>query len=207
MRLNEIKVPTAEEDQLASKIVADCQQYFALSHNRFVFHGASDRKYPSLVTKANFEARRRPRDTDSRIHEEVNEYFVEKFGKPFRNALFATGNQSETKGYGTTYYFLPIGRFEWLCYPYVTDLTNSVWDLKKSVEASIGHSPDINELNSELVQYLDDSMVLHNKNLPGCIESQSEIMFWCEKFYLIKWSSKPDEDISGLIQSIVSKIA
>jgi hypothetical protein len=57
---------------------------------------------------------RRPSDTPSGMHDKLNVLFTEKYGHPFRNGIFATGDISIAEEYGTPYVLFPIGELVFL---------------------------------------------------------------------------------------------
>jgi hypothetical protein len=55
------------------------------------------------------------------IHDRINKFFVDKFGQPFRNAMFATSDHDTAFEYafggmetGETYVVFPVGDFDFI---------------------------------------------------------------------------------------------
>jgi hypothetical protein len=107
---------------------------------------------------------RAPTDTPTVIHNALNVYFTEKFGHPFRNGIFTTGDQYGASLYGTTYVLLPIGPLVFLWSDDIDDLFTVVEDMR-------------NDLNTgEVITELTSHTTWQNNNLAEAITKEHEVM-------------------------------
>jgi hypothetical protein len=66
---------------------------------------------------------RRPMNTTYNDHEELNDLFLEYYGKKWRSeSIFVTGSFGNAEGYGDIYLIFPIGKFKFLYNPNIEDL-------------------------------------------------------------------------------------
>jgi len=114
---------------------------------------------------------RKPRDTDINVHNAINKYFVEKFGEPFRNALFATGDVSVAVEYGDVYFIFPVGDFTFCWSTEIEDLLPISEELEDDIE--------------EILNTLKNGNY-SNTNLLKAINSDNEIMIRSQSVYCIK---------------------
>lgn len=78
---------------------------------------------------------RKPKDTSQELHDKINEYFEEKFGSPFRNAIHVTGDFSQAFEYahggyksGEVYVIFPVGEFKYLWSQEVADMLDVIFE-------------------------------------------------------------------------------
>jgi len=113
---------------------------------------------------------RQPESTSIKDHNALNNYFTQKFGEPFRNAMFATSSLSEAMGFTNGHGFFPravfpIGDFTFIWSPEVRDLYTDVL-LKKEVS-----------LEKKL-----PTLGYQNTDLMKAIESKNEVMIRCKTY-------------------------
>ena len=208
----------------AEDVLKDCAYYFKmvkLSGNElkdWMWHGTkavpSNRQAAYIVDA---KQNREPRDTPISVHNMVNDYFKQAFGKPFRNGVFATGYYSDATIYSRDHSALalvPIGTFWWLCAADTSgefrDLTG-LWKrvLEKTHDELSDEHPNLTpyDLDYEAgeqakVALLDEIQMTEwyfNEYLMSCIHSENEIMIMCDKFYLIDRHSQIFKDIYELV--------
>jgi len=126
---------------------------------------------------------RHSRDTDQRTHVIANEYFQKKFKHPYRNALFATSDSSESTRYGEEHVMFPKGKFSFIWSEKVDDFTEVVDG--KIQRDKIYNKTDGNNSSVKEISTIIDSLKYIDTDLPRAIESRNEIMFWCKEYYLI----------------------
>lgn len=194
----------------AEDIFNDCQYYFKmvrLSGNPmkdWMWHGT--KAIPSArhdVYVADAKRDREPRDTPRQIHDAVNAHFMQRYGKPFRSGVFATGYYSDATIYArdhSAFALIPIGTFSWLC---SADTSGEMRDLtgtwrriyEETHERLSKENPRLNayaiddlaipEAIEELMTLMYESEWYFNESLMSCIHSENEIMIDCSKFYLV----------------------
>lgn len=117
-----------------------------------------------------------PKDISTDTHNRINKYFQEHYGAQFRNSMLVTSNLSQAEEYaygglniGSVYVIFPVGQFEYLWSPTVTDMLDIVM------------ATDDFEADLETYQTTD---------LKAGIRSGHEIMIRCKEYYGFKWSDK-----------------
>jgi len=65
---------------------------------------------------------RTPMTTNEDDHNDLNKYFNEKYGHPYRNGLFCSGNKYQADDYGDIYVIFPIGEFDFIYNEEISDL-------------------------------------------------------------------------------------
>ena len=65
---------------------------------------------------------RKPKDIPLELHNRINDFFDQKYGESFRNAMFCSSDYIQAENYGIVYYIFPIGEFKSLWNPNVEDL-------------------------------------------------------------------------------------
>lgn len=127
---------------------------------------------------------RKPLTIDKEVHDYLNVLFDKKFGHPYRNGLFVTGNKTMADHYAKTvsdktistrsvYAVFPIGKFEFVW-------SKKVRDLFINVDNIINLKKDVFE---EKIKEIVNSYQINN--LKEAIKSGHEIMIWCEKYYAL----------------------
>lgn len=129
---------------------------------------------------------RKPKTTDPEYHDFLNDQFKEKFGIPYRNGVFATGQSSDATFYGKVYQFFPIGEFRFCWSPVIHDLYQEIEKI---------------QTNPEYASYDDHEVIIHDEakkkliaivntyketNLVDAIRSKHEIMFFCDNYLMVE---------------------
>jgi len=177
--------------KLAYAIRKDCKQY--LNENPEPIYnalyrgiGGHKKKYimPNLIKKNVRLGNRDPADMPTYLHMEINQYFKDYHGAPFRNAMFCTGSDVEASGYGAEFVIFPIGNFEYIWSPKIDDL----WTAYDSFTTALG--VNLSSGTALYDKFVDD--VVYNAdwettNLIEAISSKHEIMIRCKSYYGIKY--------------------
>ena len=116
---------------------------------------------------------RKPRDMELNLHDKLNELFVEKFGEPFRNALFATGDEEQADFYGTIYAMIPVGEFTFCWSPKLRDLQTKWEDIEGQPSLTNAYRPSV------FLNTVADSDY-QTTNMKAAINSEHEIMIRCD---------------------------
>jgi len=137
---------------------------------------------------------RNPKDTDQKAHEYINDYFVKHYGAPFRNGMFATGRESESFKYGTSFQIFPIGDFEFLWSDSVKDLWVQSRPLRIALgDASRGDNPEHwrdERVKKELKMFTDSILGSYTtSNLSGGIKSETEVMMRPASYYGVSFDN------------------
>lgn len=194
-------------DQKFERFVQDCSTFFKfwadMPYNRVLYRGdrdktginefeATDRtidapkfeKYdPTKIVKSG----RFPKDTHPKVHNVVNEVFIELFGYPFRDGVMATGSQSEARSYEpfipntakSASIFIPANGFV-VCYsPSVGDFYGDIveeYNLPDQ-QLEIEDEDEFKELVKNIIVE-DGKYVEGEEHLPDAIDSHNEVMFY-----------------------------
>ena len=183
-KLADMSGNTMDEDfifamKIVEKIKRDCQPYLkemgqkdmfsAYDRGRALYRGLDS--YKGFLKKRVRLGSRRPTDMNIDDHNMINKYFKKKYGAPFRNALFLTGNRRNAAGYntgsGAAYYLIfPIGEFKFIWSSRITDLFSAI----------VGVEGD--KVKSLLNRY-------QRTDLKAAKDSGNEIMLRCKSYYAV----------------------
>lgn len=175
MRLIEMEGPDEATVEFINKVKSDCQPFLEQIHYNIkqlgLWRGIPQRfggrmKADTFIHKQVRLEDRAPRDSENKQHKLWNNWFKKNLGEPFRNAMFATGDEHETSPYGSAYMIFPVGNFTFAWSPHVTDLSlNQITTNAKSTHERLSAA-----------EYQTD-------NLQAAIFSGHEIMIRCKEYY------------------------
>lgn len=183
----------------ASKIGQECQPYLKQTEpGRYMYRGLGDPGRGSIEPMLKKDVRldkRTPMDSTDDLHALINDYFIEKHGAPFRNAMFATGDRALAGEYGKIYSVFPIGNFEFLWSPDVKDLwaaSSSYRNARVRYTTRPKHMWKEGERDKYWTQVQDQfkKEILAgyvSKDLSAAIESGKEIMVRSKSYYAISF--------------------
>lgn len=135
--LNEQKELTIKE--ALENIKKECQPFLkdlkkASPINNLLYSGRKEKTLEAF--RGTVRKNRVPKDTPLSIHNWLDSWFEENFGiKARSNSLMAVGDTSVAKGYGNLYAIFPIGNYEIIWSPEISDLytefrgSNISWDI------------------------------------------------------------------------------
>ena len=128
------KKTQAQKLKVYADIVDKCKPYLQEIH----WNVAEVVMYRGLLNSKGFEARgmdagikqarlssRRPRDSSQEVHDDMNVFFDKNYGHPYRDGVFVSGRRSEAGSYGEAYAIFPVGEYDYIWHPDVTDLLTS----------------------------------------------------------------------------------
>lgn len=129
-----------------------------------------------------------PLNSNGKLHTALNAYFNERFGEPFRNALFVSGDLGEANQYGDPYFIFPEGDFNFLWSPYIEDLWTE-WNSRPGRAIAADDEEIESFINNTIVQgrYRQD-------NLDHAIHANREIMIRSKSYYAIHTDILKDEE-------------
>jgi hypothetical protein len=190
----------SEERQSTEKwvetIKSSCQQYLSESPpgSRPLLRGLHNPVEDGIaIIRVNLQDRP-PRDTNLEYHKIINQYFIDRFGYPFRNGVFATTSEPQASMYGEPHYFIPVGQYRVLGSPTVEDMTDLVSEIEYMIDRNNddnGFEMDINDYSELIISELDEHAWLTSlpdllKRARGC-----EWMFYVERYLAISRSRNP----------------
>ena len=193
MKLKDFDINQKTYNKISNNIKMLCKPYLTQINNDIkaypLFRGL-DTFQDLVVTLPGYRNDRYPKDTPIHLHDAINRVFKTRFGVPFRNGTFATGNLHEADTYGPLYVVIPIGEFKFIwstqivdLYDYLgrkaNDIANNFFSLKRADPKTMGI----------MLQYVTSSEFINlyqDTNLKQAIRSDHEVMLYCEQCYYIK---------------------
>jgi hypothetical protein len=170
----------------ATKLIqANCASYLRYGLSIPFFRGTHTRY--TEITEYTTIKNRSPKDMPLEIHQFLDNWFAVKLGHRWRSeATFATGSETESKQYGFPYVFIPIGDFDFCWSDTIDDLFSAV-DIMLT-DTGFGSTfhydeDDIKKMTPQLIEMLQTYGV--NGSLQAARASMHEVLFNCEKYYLL----------------------
>lgn len=181
-------------------IKRDCQPYLNILGDKVfgmamtgLYRGITGNLVGKFLAKKARLADRIPRDLAIDVHEHINNWFTEAYGKPWRNAIFCTGSIAEANEYGHLYQIFPLGDFEYLWSPDIVDLMRTVSGsglvhVDKNIMIPQDHKPTDPAL---IDQFIEQELAgkYTSSNLLTALRGKNEIMLWCDRYYAIRTSA------------------
>lgn len=161
------------EESVRDKIERDCRPYLAQRGDGNLFKGGVRVEGGFGKATAHLGGRN-PSMMPLKLHKILNDYFTKEFGHPFRNGVPAIGDEEHAEMFGHVHTMWPIGNFEFLWSPNVTDLN---YDMTSMVTRG-------GDNEAELFAALP-SLQYQTTDLPAAINSGKEIMIWVPEYYMI----------------------
>lgn len=119
---------------------------------------------------------RRPLDTDRAWTLAADDYFDDKFGwRPRTQGVFATKDVGFARGYGAAFMMFPIGDYEYIWSPNVSDF----WVLYDQEKHKSGPTQPGNKFKN-----LMDESEYTDKNIKQA-PHDAEVMFRCKNYYIV----------------------
>lgn len=108
------------------------------SGNKLLWRGTKKSKTKSII-RVTPRQDRIPKDMPGFLHDSLDDEFKEKFGwKPRGTGVFVTSSKRESRGYGDSYVFFPVGMYRYL-------YNNNIIDLFGEVDNDFAGYDDIND--------------------------------------------------------------
>ena len=166
-------------------------------------HSEENPHYDIMGIKDVRLSNRLPKDTIQKDHDEINDYLNQVYGHPYRNGLFVTGIKSVAEGYGTAFAIFPIGKFDYIWHPEITDLyteflePENVGEHWEDYAASMGKDlPEVDDWYAfqenygvtDLMDFVFDGKKGHYKSnelIRGINRARTEIMIWVDQYYYL----------------------
>ena len=163
-----------------------------------LFRGMSSESDPFIIKTVRLE-NREPSDSPQNVHDALNDYFTQRYGEPFRNAMFAAGTPLVSESFGNLYIVFPAGKFTFIWSREVTDLvTEWASSLEDIVNTEYGPRSDMASFMNKL-NYT-------NQNLQEAIQANKEIMIRCEEYYGIRiMDSDHPADVLKKVTNLIMK--
>jgi len=132
---------------------------------------------------------RTPKSMDPFLFDEINKYFTEIYGQPFRNAMLTTGDKFHTRLFGETFMVFPKGDFKFLWNENVEDFNfalsnfSSSETVKNKVEGSVWSSKNRDMINQWFIDEFVKEIDWHTIDMKAAIDAKAEIMIRCKDYW------------------------
>ena len=185
MRLNEISTAVQNKevqkyDYFFNDVKHECQPFLTQAKNQWksAYRALANTVHAQLLTKTVRLDNRTPLSSTPSTHKLLNDYFTNKFGAPFRNALFITGSREVSSEYGQLYRIFPIGPISYIWSPHVDDLYDKI------LSHGLKVTSDDPKLHKELINVLDHAEYI-NTDLDAALAGGNEVMIRCSSYHAI----------------------
>ena len=121
----------SEANQWVKHIKHDCAPFLKQYSNTLLYRGIIlnyDVPNKDILEKESYLTDRRPKDVSKKVHDTLNTLFATTFKHPYRNGVFVSGDLEIAENYGDVYIILPIGSFDYIWSPYISDMFNFLDD-------------------------------------------------------------------------------
>lgn len=180
----------------------DCSEYLtevgADVARMALYRGRKGKTEPVGVEQIRLQGRK-PLGMEQGMKDDVNEYFTENFGEPFRDSALCTGSAMFAQAFGNVYTVFPVNGYKILWSPDVDDLNSAIRRLR-------WHSPKGS--NPQIIPDLIPNKVQYRLgNIREAIKSDNEIMLRCEQYYTIsqRTALEFDDAIKAIIQEVLNE--
>jgi hypothetical protein len=179
---------------LLNQVRDDCQQFLhrAASNGKFhpLYVGLPTARYPN--TEVQVRKDRAPVPTPKRIQDAFDRVMSELYSKEFRSdSFYATGNPDVALKRGPVKHLVfPIGKFEYLWSPKVTDLIHGFGSEEDITDGSgmyfDMHDAEDEDAEDKIVKtFLKDNEFVLSKELKTCADKGHDVMIDCKYYYAI----------------------
>ncbi len=196
--------------ETADKIRNDCQFYLSQikgadtgfprdQKQSIAWRGMSKEKHgdTQFVLKDVRLDGRNPKDTDVDSHNYINREFTKLYGEPFRNAMFMTGNMRDTLRYGHAFQVFPVGQFNFIWSPTVTDLWIKGGELRRALRIPMSRFTDPEErmkneqYKSKVFKEFNENVIssYQTDDMKAALGSGKEIMVRCKSYYAVDFDN------------------
>lgn len=185
-------------DKKIQEIKDDCSPYLdqlksSKNPNTFLFRGMFTKSDNDIFITKTVRRNRKASSTPQWFSDIVDEYFVEKFGTPFRSAsIFCTTQVNVAMLYGPLYAIFPIGDFKYCYSPIIEDM----YDLSTAAKHGFIERDYVGPFKShkkEDIFPLLDKFAYTDKNFMNWKNVNHEIMIATESYHAIKITGLFDE--------------
>lgn len=193
MKIREI-IETDSDNDNFDAVIRDCKKFLSLAiPSDVMFYRGMDNygvnKYAARLEK------RRPLNTPLNLHNSLNDWFTQHFGRNWRNGVYSTTNLSEINKYAyRAGIVLPVGDFDFLYSPEIPDLFEWFEEKVKAQGKNLDQTTTVQP--EELMPYLDPSMFKMGSagaSLKEAAESRNEVIFWCKEYYMVSGRTSKED--------------
>jgi hypothetical protein len=143
--------------------------------------------YNEIFTTKTVRLNRKATNTPQWFSDIVDEYFVEKFGTPFRSvSMFCTTQAFTAMTYGPLYAIFPIGDFKYCYSPIIEDMYDLSSLAKYGFVETDMRDNSFKSKEKEDIYPLLDKLGYTDRNFMNWQNVNHEIMIACESYHTIK---------------------
>jgi len=159
-----------------------------------LFRGISNAP-SSIVHKRVRLDKRKTKAMSPKLADNINKYFTDMYGAPFRNAMLCTGDGRHARKFGRLFYVFPVGDFKFLWNEAVDDFNFAFNNFRKSdAMQGVKHpfGADFVEYHTRFLKYITE-IDWHSIDLKSAMHSDAEIMIRCNSYYGINVNQNVDQ--------------
>ncbi len=221
MKIIEVLNQDTKIERIAELILRDCQPFLQQSKLKHVYRAIKENDF---FVKKQARQNRRPKDTDSSIHDLINEVGRKVFGWNIRNGVFAFGSFTQAENFSldathgneiyNVYEIFPIGNFQFVYNIEYEDFyefrdSNFIYNIMIKHFIKGGNYRELVEIikkyyYDELVEYIRKTF--SDDDLISAIKSKHEISFNVKSYYGLKIDSDTIEKYRQVIDILKTKL-
>ncbi len=139
--INYLSENISTPDEIREMLLTNClpfiREWKRCSSYPHMLYSGRPSEYKKVIIKKKVRQDRRPKDTPIEIHKAFDDRFHKEFGIRARSqCIFTVGNPNTAKFYGKPYAIFPVGKFEVIWSPQITDLYGDLLDFLNRPENS-----------------------------------------------------------------------
>ena len=177
----------ATKQEIIKTLEKDCKPFISkMGKSRLLLRG-SRVSNPDGIIKLSPRSDRKPMSTNPGVHKIIDEIFQSEFGwKPRSTGLFCTTVHNTALFYGQPNSIWPIGPFKFLWSPQITDFFTWISDVSPKEYSQLIKSSGETDSDWKVKEILKKAVDQYtDKNLSKALNSDSEIMIGCKKYYMV----------------------
>lgn len=195
------KTSTQDLHQGADQIVKYCQPYLqqggGLDYD--LFRG-TDAIEP-VVYKA-MRSNRTPLNTSQSTQQLLDQWFIKKFGHPYRSSgIYTTGDRNEAAEYGDVYRIFPIGQFSFVWSPKISDLYVELGRMANTLPDD--QNPFASDAPSSKKRFVEDFLEKSqfiNHSLEQAAKSEHEVVLNSNYYFAVNDALAYEDDFDTLLK-------
>ena len=141
-----------------------------------LYRGLNEHHKPFVIKQTRLTGRN-PIGMAPVLKDEINEYFIEQFGEPFRDSALCTGSPMFAQAFGDVYAVFPVDGYKILWSPGIDDLNHAIRRLH--FHSHKGNDPQV------FPDLIPNKFQYRLGNITEAIKSENEVMLRCDYYYAI----------------------
>jgi hypothetical protein len=197
MKIRELFESETDAAKIIEMINEECAPFLRAAQGGLIYRGLKNPQSEFLRKEVRID--RRPKSSSQKVHELVDAWFQQQFGINGRSAaLFATGELVDAQTYGRVHAIFPIGSFEFLWSPDVSDLffqTGLDQAIIQAMRGAASKGANVEAAEAEAADKYLSKLKYTDKNFIDAIDSGNEIMIQCAEYFAVPLYTDWSEEI------------